>query len=63
MTILSTFILDCPHGTYGNNCKQLCSNNCYKNSCDGYTGKCTHGCLTGYVPPNCQKSEKYYGNN
>ena len=48
----------CVPGNYGNNCQLSCSSNCDgPKSCEQSDGNCTHGCVTGYLPPACTVSE------
>jgi len=49
--------VECTSGTYGVNCKQLCSEGCNSTSCDAYTGVCNKGCATSYMAPDCKESK------
>lgn len=51
------FFKECSSGSYGRNCLQNCSENCYvSNTCDKKTGVCDGGCEEGWEPPLCIKS-------
>lgn len=48
--------LECPPASYGRNCLQTCSKNCYiSTTCDRETGVCIRGCLEGWNPPMCNE--------
>ncbi|RUS73293.1 hypothetical protein EGW08_018942, partial [Elysia chlorotica] len=48
--------LDCPDGTYGDRCKERCSDTCAgtSNPCRQSDGACTQGCDPGYTGTQCQ---------
>ncbi|XP_076819653.1 uncharacterized protein LOC143465312 [Clavelina lepadiformis] len=43
---------ECGEGTYGHTCALPC--HCQEDKCDGFTGKCTFGCSSGWKGRNCQ---------
>lgn len=48
--------LECPQASYGRDCFQNCSENCYKSkTCDRNSGVCTGGCVEGRKPPLCNE--------
>uniref|UniRef100_A0A2S2QAU1 Angiopoietin-1 receptor n=2 Tax=Sipha flava TaxID=143950 RepID=A0A2S2QAU1_9HEMI len=48
---------NCPSHKYGNDCTQNCSSKCFNQTCNRYTGACSKGCPSPYIPPDC--IEKY----
>ena len=54
MSVLHMCLIECPPGTYGNNCSGTCGH-CLDNSlCDRASGVCGDGCELGYMPDLCQ---------
>lgn len=46
--------IECPLGFYGDNCQEYCSFNCMVPlDCDRVTGRCTHGCQSGWEGDRC----------
>ena len=48
-------IVSCVNGTYGQDCKQNFSDNCYNNTCNVVPGLCVSGCRKGWMCPYCQQ--------
>ena len=51
--------IECPLGLYGDSCYKYCSINCMVSAdCDRVTGRCTHGCQSGWEGDRCVTSMK-----
>ncbi|XP_069690484.1 uncharacterized protein [Periplaneta americana] len=48
----------CEAGEFGAECQQRCGR-CKNAHCDPYTGRCPHGCHSGYFPPYCKETYKH----
>ena len=56
LLVLLLFI-ECPVGSYGNNCRENCSVNCrIPKTCSRETGRCTNGCQSGWNGITCKTS-------
>jgi hypothetical protein len=53
--IVLYFELECPEGSYGQNCSFTCSL-CLEDKCDHVDGVCTIGCDDGYTGRMCDES-------
>ncbi|XP_059173395.1 receptor-type tyrosine-protein phosphatase alpha-like [Physella acuta] len=55
----------CSPGTWGINCKENCSSNCANTQCNSTDGRCTKGCVSGFIGPYCTTpcGESRYGPN
>ncbi|XP_052087518.1 receptor-type tyrosine-protein phosphatase T-like [Mytilus californianus] len=47
---------ECPVGSYGNDCFEKCSANCWNPKCDHVTGECISGCNAGWRGFNCSQN-------
>lgn len=47
--------------SYGDNCRQPCSLQCYNNTCDRFTGRCLLGCKDGFNGELCDRGNDYPG--
>ena len=48
----------CEDGTYGRNCNNACSGNCFdEEPCNKKTGVCDNGCKDGYINGLCDERE------
>ena len=56
LCFVSNLIATCVDGTYGQNCSQDCSDNCYNKTCHVVSGKCLSGCRKGWIGPFCKQS-------
>lgn len=55
--MLQRFIAECQLGSYGTDCRGVCSVNCFHASrCDKVTGQCYSGCKPGWTGNKCDKS-------
>ncbi|KAH9492064.1 hypothetical protein Btru_026728, partial [Bulinus truncatus] len=49
----------CSAGSYGDNCKYLCSTNCKNSQCSVETGQCSIGCNAGFEGDKFCSSDRY----
>ena len=50
--------LGCSRGSYGNNCRETCSN-CEQQACSLVSGKCQYGCKPGWKGDKCKQGIAY----
>ncbi|XP_059145447.1 multiple epidermal growth factor-like domains protein 6, partial [Physella acuta] len=62
--IANPFIIDCEHGTYGQECDLNCSVKCDNQTCDSITGRCL-SCPPGWRGDYCEQGcgVQFYGPN
>ncbi|CAG2195954.1 unnamed protein product [Mytilus edulis] len=58
-------IIECNDGSYGKDCLEKCSANCWNTTCNHVTGKCIGGCKDGWQGFNCSQTCIYgdFGTN
>ncbi|XP_076114506.1 uncharacterized protein LOC143082356 [Mytilus galloprovincialis] len=49
-------IIECNNGSFGKDCLEQCSANCWNTKCNHVTGKCVGGCKDGWQAFNCSKT-------
>lgn len=47
---------ECQDGTYGTDCFETCSTNCFNQTCNTINGECLLECNNGWLGFNCTKS-------
>lgn len=45
--------------SYGENCRNACSPNCYNQTCDRFNGRCHIGCKDGYYGEMCERGNHF----
>lgn len=51
---------ECNDGSYGKDCLEKCSENCWNTKCNHVTGKCIGGCKDGWRGFNCSQSMFFF---
>ncbi|XP_076115892.1 uncharacterized protein LOC143083529 [Mytilus galloprovincialis] len=56
---------ECNDGSYGKDCLEQCSANCWNTTCNHVTGKCIGGCKDGWQGFNCSQTcpDSQFGRN